>query len=151
MEADRPFIVEMARFACVIEDRPLPEPGASEVVAMLPAADDHALIADDDSGSLGAAWWFFHQPPLLLDDSGAPLPEMIVALRPEARGRGVGRLLVEELVARAARDFETLSLNVHIRNPAARLYSRTGFTVAGKGRGPLGVAMVRPLRAPDEP
>jgi hypothetical protein len=39
-----------------------------------------------------------------------------------------------------------LALNVHIRNPAARLYSRAGFVVAGKGRGPLGVAMVRELR-----
>ena len=38
------------------------------------------------------------------------------------------------------------ALNVHIRNPAARLYSRAGFVVAGKGRGPLGVAMVRELR-----
>jgi hypothetical protein len=28
---------------------------------------------------------------------------------------------------------------------AARLYSRAGFVVAGKGRGPLGVAMVREL------
>ena len=34
----------------------------------------------------------------------------------------------------------------HIRNPAAHLYSRAGFVVAGKGRGPLGVAMVRELR-----
>jgi hypothetical protein len=38
-----------------------------------------------------------------------------------------------------------LSLNVHLRNPAARLYTRTGFEVAGKGRGPFGVAMVRTL------
>jgi len=34
----------------------------------------------------------------------------------------------------------------HFRNPAAHLYSRAGFVVAGKGRGPLGVAMVRELR-----
>jgi hypothetical protein len=37
-------------------------------------------------------------------------------------------------------------LNVHLRNPAARLYTRTGFRVAGKGRGWFGVAMTRELR-----
>lgn len=62
------------------------------------------------------------------------------------RGRGIGRRLLDALTARAAeRGYDQPALNVHLHNPAARLYSRVGFVVAGKGRGPLGVAMVRRL------
>jgi GNAT superfamily N-acetyltransferase len=76
------------------------------------------------------------------------VPELVVAVAPENRGRGVGRSLLEALIARAAEHgYDRLALNVHIRNPAARLYSRIGFVVAGKGRGPLGVAMVLPVPA----
>jgi GNAT superfamily N-acetyltransferase len=78
---------------------------------------------------------------------GAPVPETVVAVVPAVRGQGVGRRLLDALAARAAeRGHDRLALNVHIRNPAAHLYSRAGFVVAGKGRGPLGVAMVRELR-----
>jgi len=49
------------------------------------------------------------------------------------------------LAVEAARHHDALTLNIHLRNPAARLYSRTGFSVAGADRGRLGVAMIRPL------
>jgi GNAT superfamily N-acetyltransferase len=68
-----------------------------------------------------------------------------VAVIDAARGHGVGTLLIESLAAEAAEQYTELSLNVHLRNPAARLYTRTGFHVAGKGRGWFGVAMVRRL------
>ena len=79
---------------------------------------------------------------------GAQVPELVVAVTPSDRGRGVGRCLLDAIATRAAEHgYDRLALNVHIRNPAARLYSRAGFVVAGKGRGPLGVAMVRQLPA----
>ena len=54
---------------------------------------------------------------------------------------------LDALIARAAEHgYDRPALNVHIRKPAAHLCSRAGFVVAGKGRGPLGVAMVRELR-----
>jgi GNAT superfamily N-acetyltransferase len=144
---DRTFITEMARLACVIEDRPLPRPDAGEVIEMLPQTSDAVLVATDDTGNpIGATWWYFPQPPLLRATDGSPVPEMIVAVTKVERGHGIGTALIHALVAKAAGEFEQLALNVHIRNPAARLYSRTGFHVAGKGRGPLGVAMVKTLR-----
>ena len=76
---------------------------------------------------------------------------MILAVRADQRGRGVGTALIEELALRAAEQFSTIALNVHSRNPAARLYSRTGFTVVGKGRGPLGIAMHRDLLSSQSP
>ena len=77
---------------------------------------------------------------------GSPVPEMIVAVTKAEQGHGIGTALIHALVAKAAGEFDQLALNVHIRNPATHLYSRTGFHVAGKGRGPLGVTMVKTLR-----
>lgn len=142
--SDAAFVVEMARLASTLEDLPLPAPDDPALVEGLPPAPDASVVAvDEDGRPVGAAWWHFGKPPLVPGD----VPEMVVAVTPDGRGRGVGRALVEALAARAAaRGHTRLALNVHIRNPAARLYSRAGFVVAGKGRGPLGVAMVRELR-----
>jgi GNAT superfamily N-acetyltransferase len=149
---DRPFLVDMARFASVIEDRPLPDPTAPDVAAMLPGRDDVAVIALDAVGQpIGAAWWSFGDPPIVTDGAGNPVPEMTLAVVEGWRGRGVGAALIEALADEAAARYGAISLNVHIRNPAARLYSRSGFQVAGKGRGPLGVAMLRALEGSRPP
>ncbi len=144
---DERFIVEMARHAGTIEERPLP--GAQEAVVrdVLPPGPDAVLVATDEGGRrLGAAWWHWHEPPLLTDAGGRAVPEMIVAVEEDARGHGVGGELVEALARRAGERFDALGLNVHLRNPAVRLYTRMGFSVAGRGRGRFGVAMRRPLR-----
>lgn len=145
--ADAAFIVEMARLASVIEDDPLPPADDPRLVRMLSSALDTAVLALDDGGRpVGAAWWHFPDVPLVVTADGAPVPELVVAVTPAERGRGVGRALLDALAVRAAEHgYDRLALNVHIRNPAAGLYSRAGFVVAGKGRGPLGVAMVRQL------
>lgn len=149
---DEPFIVEMARLACTIEDRPLPARDAGDVIAMLPGPDDCAVVAVDDKGRrLGTAWWCFRQPPLVEDEHGEPVPEMAMAVVADARGQGIGSALIEALAEEAAPRFSQLSLNVHLRNPAARLYTRTGFRVAGAGRGWFGVAMRRPLTTEPRP
>ncbi|MFZ0088243.1 MAG: GNAT family N-acetyltransferase [Solirubrobacteraceae bacterium] len=143
---DRWFLVEMARLACTLEDRRLPGLDTPEVRACLPLMVSAAVIATDDRDrSLGAAWWHLHEPPLLAASDGSPLPELTMAVIDGARGRGIGTALIEALAGNTARQFEALVLNVHLRNPAARLYTRSGFQVAGKGRGPFGVAMIREL------
>jgi GNAT superfamily N-acetyltransferase len=143
---DTAFIIEMARLASVIENRPLPPADDPDLVQMLPVSPDTAVLAlAHDGHPVGAAWWRFPSP-LVVRSDGAPVPELVVAVTPRDRGRGVGRALLDALAARAAEHgYDRLALNVHIRNPAVRLYSRAGFVVAGKGRGPLGVAMVRQL------
>ena len=95
---------------------------------------------------MGAAWWHFHDPALLRTPDGEPIPEVIVAVREAARGHGIGTTLIEAVATEAAKHSSQLSLNVHLRNPAARLYTRTGFRVAGQRRGCLGGAMVRELK-----
>ncbi len=75
---------------------------------------------------------------------------MIVAVVEDARGGGLGAGLIEALASKASEQFDAVALNVHLRNPAARLYTRTGFRVAGQGRGWFGVAMRRNLRTDDD-
>jgi len=146
---DTAFLVEMARLACTLEERPLPGRDASEVLALLPAPGAAAIIATDDDGRpLGAAWWHLHEPPLLRDATGKPVPELVMAVVEGERRKGIGAALVDALAEEAAKHFSVLALNVHIRNPAARLYTRTGFRVAGAGRGWFGVAMSRALTGP---
>jgi len=142
---DRAFLVEMARLACTLEDRPLPRADAPDVVAVLPGRNAAVIATDDGSRPVGAAWWHVHEPPLLRDGTGEPLPELVMAALESERRQGIGRAFVDALVAEAAKSFNALTLNVHIRNPAAHLYTRTGFRVAGAGRGWFGVAMSRPL------
>ncbi len=143
---DMAFVVEMARLACTLEDRPLPRPGAADVVALLPGPDAAAVIATDDDGRpVGAAWWHLHDPPLLRDAGGKALPELVMAVSEGDRGKGIGAALVDAVADEAAQSFSALTLNVHLRNRAARLYIRTGFRVAGAGRGWFGVAMSRQL------
>jgi GNAT superfamily N-acetyltransferase len=146
-EDDEPFIVEMARFASTIEDRPLPPKDAPDVVAMLPGPEGCAFVAtDEQERRVGAAWWCLRRPPLIEDEDGTAVPEMAMAVVADVRGQGLGTVLIEELASEAAQRFSQISLNVHLRNPAARLYTRTGFRVAGAGRGCFGVAMRRQLR-----
>ncbi|TWF82097.1 acetyltransferase (GNAT) family protein [Pseudonocardia hierapolitana] len=145
--SDAAFIVEMARLASSIEGRPLP-PADDPVLAqgLPPSPDTSVLALDHDGRPVGAAWWHFREPLLVVTPDGAPVPELVIAVTPAERGHGVGRHLLDALITRAARHgYDRLALNVHVLNPAVRLYCRTGFVVAGKGRGPLGVAMVRHL------
>lgn len=143
---DRPFLVEMARHVCVLEGRPLPAPTDPQVVAFLPATPDAAIVAVDVSERrVGAVWWVLREPPLLLDPEGNPLPELAIAVVEGARGNGIGRVLLDALVKSARGRFSALALNVHLLNPAVRLYMRAGFKVAAAGRGSYGVAMSLPL------
>lgn len=148
---DRGFVVEMARHACVIEDRPLPDPDDDEVREMLPAAGAVAIIAEDRQGApVGAVWVYHSSTPLRIDAAGAPLPELCIAVAPGQRGAGLGGVLLEALFAALAQTFATMCTNVHVRNPARRLYERKGFREVGQGHGPLGIAMIKDLRRTGE-
>lgn len=143
---DRPFLIEMARHVCTLEGRALPAADDPKVVAFLPDSLDVAVVAVDGSARrLGAAWWVLREPPLLFDPEGSPLPELAMAVVEGERGRGIGRALLDALVERQRGRFPAMTLNVHLLNPAVRLYIRAGFKVAAAGRGWYGVTMSLPL------
>ncbi|MBN9110344.1 MAG: hypothetical protein J0I34_16390 [Pseudonocardia sp.] len=130
-----PFIVEMARLASVIEDRPLPSPDDPDVIGMLPTSPAEALVAVDDD-PVGAAWWHVPADPVI-----AGVPELVVAVAPHGRGRGTGRTFSTPSPTTPLPRVTATSHSASTSGTRlARLCSRTGFVVAGKGRG---VAMIR--------
>jgi len=56
-----------------------------------------------------------------------------IIVREDMRGRGIGALLIQELMEKAKNVFhiEILCLEVYEGNPAQRLYKKMGFTVFG--------------------
>lgn len=61
-------------------------------------------------------------------DRGADEIRLIdIALLPEVRGRGIGSMLVEEILAEARRSERRVTIYVEHFNPARRLYDRLGF------------------------
>jgi GNAT superfamily N-acetyltransferase len=144
---DEAFVVEMARYACIIEDWPLPDPDDDEVLRLLPLAGEVPIIAENHAGlPVGAVWTFQNDPPLLLDGDGMSLPELCIAVAPGWRGAGIGGVLLDALFIRCAATRDAMCTNVHVRNPSQHLYQRKGFRMVGQGRGPLGLAMRKDLR-----
>jgi ribosomal protein S18 acetylase RimI-like enzyme len=52
---------------------------------------------------------------------------MDIALMPEHRRRGIGALLLQEVLDEAGASGKTASIHVEVFNPALRLYERLGF------------------------
>lgn len=92
-------------------------------------AGDVALIASDEGRPHGAAWYrrFTEaQPGYGFVDEDTP--ELAIAVEADARGRGVGTVLLEALAAHArAEGLPGLSLSVNGDNPSRRIYQRAGF------------------------
>jgi len=135
---DRPFLEAMLiEAAAGPSDRPrtsLPElladPVMSRYIAGWGRVGDAGVIAEDESGRpLGAAWrrcFTGAEPGYGFVAEG--IPEVSLAVAPQARGGGLGTALLEALMAHArAEGLDALSLSVDQENPAARLYERLGF------------------------
>jgi GNAT superfamily N-acetyltransferase len=57
-----------------------------------------------------------------------------IALLPEARGHGFGRVLIEQLLAESRATHVPVRIHVEKHNPAMRLYTRLGFVpIADRG------------------
>lgn len=88
---------------------------------------DYVVAVDEAGGILGYAG---------LDLAGDVADVMTIATAPSAQGRGIGRLLLDDLVARATRHgAEALLLEVRADNLRARdLYERNGFELLSTRR-----------------
>jgi ribosomal protein S18 acetylase RimI-like enzyme len=97
--------------------------------------EDFGFIAELEAAAIGAAWarQFSpdEQPAFYVDEH---TPEITIGVKPHVRGRGVGQMLLDALIAEAARRGVGLCLNVRHDNPARHLYERNGFRlVPGSG------------------
>jgi GNAT superfamily N-acetyltransferase len=113
-------------------DEVLAQPHFARYLSAWGRSGDAAVIAEDERGApFGAAWYrvFTASEPGFgfVDDT---TPELSIAVREDARGRGIGASLLHALAHQARRDgFNALSLSVEKDNPAVRLYRRAGFRV----------------------
>jgi ribosomal protein S18 acetylase RimI-like enzyme len=109
---------------------------------------DHGIIAEHDLEPVGAAWF-----RVFPDDDpaggfvGGETPELLVAIVPEHRGKGVGGLLLSALLDKAREEgMISIGLNVPRANlPAVALFRRHGFEVVRERDGIL--TMQASLRA----
>lgn len=114
-----------------------PNAAAAKVVPVVAAhllgwqrLQDFGFIAERNGAAIGAAWArqfsSDEEPALYIDEQ---TPEVSIAVREQARGQGVGQMLLRALIAEAGRRGVGLCLNVRHDNPALRLYERVGFQV----------------------
>ena len=105
--------------------------------------DDLGMAAEELGDIVGAAWlrrWAGDVQGYGFVDEETP--ELSMAVWPGHRGRGVGTRLLRELLDRASRRFDAVSLSVSLTNPARRLYERVGFEKIAPGPGDS-VTMIR--------
>lgn len=114
-------------------ERVLADPDIGKYVAGWPRDGDIGVVAERDGTAVGAAWL----RRLTADDPGygwvdAGTPELSIGVAAGERGRGTGTALITALLdaARTAGG-RRVSLSVERDNPAARLYWRVGFRLAG--------------------
>jgi len=92
-------------------------------------AGDVGLVAEEAGEPIGLAWYrFFTDEEHGEGYVDEATPELAIAVVDGYRGRGVGKLLMESIHARArANGVEQISLSVDRDNPARRLYERLGY------------------------
>lgn len=100
------------------------------VTGFLNQPGDAGVIAQIAGASVGAAWC----RQLTRHEAGdrfiaGGVPEVTIAVAKDQRGRGIGKTLIQELVAQVRGDgFQTLSLHVDLDNTrACGLYHACGF------------------------
>lgn len=133
--ADEPFLREMLYQAIYVPAGEIAPP--AEIVNLPELAryvqawgrpGDGGFVAWQSTGLAGAVWFRLFGP----DNKGygyinAATPELSIAVSPEARGQGLGTILLNAAIALARPNYPGLSLSVDARNPARRLYERLGF------------------------
>ena len=95
---------------------------------------DLGVVAEDGGQQLGAAWFRLWTTEVhsygFVDEAS---PELGLAVPLIYRRKGIGRVLLTELIARARADrFPALSLSVNPFNPARSLYESLGFQKVGE-------------------
>jgi ribosomal protein S18 acetylase RimI-like enzyme len=100
---------------------------------------DVAVIAHDTGNRIGAAWlrrFKASEPGYAFVDEQTP--ELSIAVVPSQRSRGLGRELMDALLADARKaGYAKVSLSVEKDSPAVGFYERYGFEIVGEQDGGL--------------
>lgn len=108
---------------------------------------DVGVVAEDGAGPVGAAWARLLPPdkatdPVWVDER---TPELAIAVLPGNEGRGIGSVMLEELIGMAREMHPAIVLSVRLRNPAIRLYQRHGFVETARMVNRIGTESVKML------
>jgi ribosomal protein S18 acetylase RimI-like enzyme len=125
----------------------LSDPQLAVYGAGWPREGDLGVVADLEGKPIGAAWVRrYERRERTFGFVGRDTPELTIAVVKPWRGQGVGRSMLNELVALArSAGIEKISLSVEHQNPAAGLYTSAGFKVLNSKNG--ADTMVKDLRA----
>ncbi len=139
--SDADFLTDMLVAAAgwqqpITREAVLAAPELRHYIEGWPRPDDLGVVATISDGEpIGAAWLrvFTDADPgygYIADD----VPELSIGVRPDWRGRGVGRNLLRALLWKAAAvSVVRISLSVEPANPAIRLYRTEGFQTVFAG------------------
>jgi ribosomal-protein-alanine N-acetyltransferase len=98
----------------------------SQCAGILPMEGVTLIVADGGDELLGFALY-----RIVLDDAEL----LLIAVSPEAQGKGVGRKLLGQFVDEAKqKGASKIHLEVRDGNPAIRIYQAAGFAPAGRRR-----------------
>jgi GNAT superfamily N-acetyltransferase len=87
---------------------------------------DGGVIVTYVGEPVGACWYRLNLTAR--EHAGAPVPEMLVAVRAEHRAHGIGGQLLDRAIEQArAAGHPALDLIVELDNPARGMYERRGF------------------------
>jgi ribosomal protein S18 acetylase RimI-like enzyme len=135
---ERFFLKEMLNEAIFIEDAERKAKVLIEIRADLlkyfedfGRAGDIGLVATEGGRLIGAIWTrLFDKQSGSYGFVDEQTPELGMAVVPEYRNRGIGRLLIEELFEKLRETgYSTVSLSVNKANQALNLYKRSGFQI----------------------
>lgn len=106
------------------------DPTFQQYIGGFPRPTDFGLIAERDGQRVGAVWSRY----FTADEPGygfvaADTPEIGIGVVEGRRGEGIGRALLNALIAASNTD---LSLSVEDGNPAEELYRKQGFAPVGR-------------------
>jgi ribosomal protein S18 acetylase RimI-like enzyme len=100
---------------------------------------DVGVVARDRFGEvLGAAWLRLGSAGGQFKLGDQQVPELATAVVPQARGRGVGTVLMRHLIEAARPHFPRMVLSVREENPAVRFYSSLGFQEVSRMKNRVG-------------
>ena len=97
-----------------------------QAVCQLIVLDDGSMLGSPGGRAVGRLW---------VDRQADSLHVLDITLLPQARGHGLGSVLLRALMAEAQQRGTRLTVSVEVHNPARRLYERLGFEAEGELQG----------------